>query len=222
MLRSHSDAIRELERAGIRAERRDWVLGDTIVVPLGRPSTASGIELYPNVAWLVPRTSPRWELVQPVVSIERVREFESLDAACNAAIETARLFVLTDRCERCGSDAELDFRESAGDTQFQWWVSTRCASCGARSESDGAGPLPDSLREIELRRNGTWTATASPPSSAVAWSALRTALALDLAGLAALKARLPAAIFTGTFCEASRLRHRLLRDNIESEVAETG
>jgi hypothetical protein len=202
MLRTHADAITFLEAAGVPASRRDWVMGDTIVVPLGHASMRDGITVHPAVAWLVP-FEDSWAIRQPVAELERELAFSTLRDACDAALAIARAFAIFRSCDTCKSPAQLAFGERPRSPEF--WVALRCLSCGAQVESDGTGSLPDELRRLELTRNGTWSVSVKRPTAPTQWTALRRELKLDLPQLANLKRTLAGHVFAGTFAEASRL-----------------
>jgi hypothetical protein len=210
MLCSHADAIAFLEAAGVPASRREWGLGDTIVVPLGHPSTRDGITAYPAVAWLVPVESS-WTIRQPVGQLERQLSFSTLQDACDAMLVIARAFAVLRDCQACHRSAQLDFGERGTSPQF--WVALLCLHCGTRIESDDTGSLPDDLRALELARQGTWSVAVERPTEAAQWSSLRRELQLGLPELARLKASLPGNVFTGTFAEASRLCGALAGDH---------
>jgi hypothetical protein len=202
MLRTHADAIAFLEAAGFAASRRNWELGDTVVVPLGHPSTRNGVTVHPAVAWLVPVESS-WVVRQPLGQVERKLSFPTLREACDAVLVIARAFAVFRDCHQCGQLAQLSFGERHRSLQF--WVALRCLHCGAQVESDDTGALPDDLRALELARNGTWSVSIDRPTEPAQWAALRRELLLDLSQLAGLKASLPDSVFAGTFAEAFRL-----------------
>jgi hypothetical protein len=149
MQTSYSAAIAFLIESGVPASRREWAMGDTIVVPLGHPSTEHGVITYPAVAWLVPRPDRSWD------------------------------FITT--------------------SSLHHWIAIHCGACGSKIESDGIGPLPDKLRELELKRNGEWCVLVPRPES---------------------PKPLPGRIFHGTFAEANRLRSALLAKSINAIVEE--
>jgi len=96
-MHTHDDAIAALLKHGIAASRREWALGDTVVVPLGHPSTTHGITVYPTVAWLVPSHEHSWKLVREVGGTSRTREHPDLDSACLAVFEIAAAFAFFGR-----------------------------------------------------------------------------------------------------------------------------
>ncbi len=202
MLRTHTDAIAFLEAAGVPASRRDWAMGDAVVIPLGHASTRDGIPVHPAVVWLVP-SERSWAIRQPVAQLERELSFLTLRDACDSVIAIARAFALFQTCEACQSPAQLAFGERPRSPEF--WVALRCLTCGAQVESDGTGSLPDELRALELIRNGTWSVSVERPAEPGQSAILRRELQLDLPQLATLKGQLPGAVFAGTFAEASRL-----------------
>lgn len=144
MLHTHAEAIEVLLRAGIPASRRDWALGDTVVVPLGHPSTTNGITVHPSVAWLVP-AAPGWRVEQAVANIPRILLCPDLGAACAVAIDIAQAFGLRRPCQHCNLDAEFDFGERDTPRGLQFWTAARCSHCGSQVEADGLGALPDGL-----------------------------------------------------------------------------
>jgi len=207
-MQTHAEAIEFLRAAGVSASRREWVLGDTIVVPLGHPSLRNGSNVHPGVAWLVP-SEGAWRLEQSVGQASRTQRFPDLEAACAAAVELAEAFAQTQPCHRCGQAAKLSFGERRAPGTLQYWVAAYCEACGAQFESDGTGPLPEELRQLELRRQGAWAVRVERPTTAAQWAALRSALDLSLSELAELKGSLPGGVFTGTFAEAQRLQAAL-------------
>ena len=207
-MQTHSEAIELLRAAGVPASRREWALGDTIVVPLGHPTLREGVTVHPSVAWLVP-SEGSWRLEQPVGTKRRTLGFLDLDAACAAALELARVFAQTEPCHRCGQPAQLSFGEHRARDCLQHWVASRCLACGAQFESDGTGPLPEDLRKLELGRQGAWAVRVERPTTSAHWTALRRELQLSLPELAELKGSLPGLVFTGTFAEAQRLQTAL-------------
>lgn len=221
MQSTHSDAIALLVESGFPATRREWAMGDTIVVPLGHPSTKNGLTTYPAVSWLVPKSNESWDFVQ-VSSVERTRSFRDLDSACRAAIESARAFAFVRRCTHCGGISQVTFGEQIKGSSLEYWIAIYCTGCGSQVESNGTGSLPDDLREVELKRNGAWIVSSPRPQGPKQWAALRSELDLDLAGLAALKSTLPGRIFRGTFAEARRLRTALLAKTVNAVVEEAG
>ncbi|NUP14051.1 MAG: hypothetical protein HOW73_49090 [Polyangiaceae bacterium] len=217
---SHIDAVEELLRHGIAAERREWSLGDTVMVPLGAAFEHSGTVVFSSVAWLVPNSRDAWDLVQMLSQRERRRRFSSLELAVAEALELTKLYDCMGACSACGGVEHLSFGEWCGLGQMTYWIATSCGTCGACSEADGGDSLPEELREIELRRHGTWRLTTSAEHSPRAWSAIRAELALGLPELAALKRTLPGELFRGTLAEVSRLQARLARAHVQTELHE--
>jgi len=207
-MQTHSEAVALLQAAGVAASRQESALGDTVVVPLGHPSVHKGTTVHPSVAWLVP-SQGSWRLEQSMGQVYRTLRFPDLAAACAAALELARAFAQTEPCHRCGKPALLSFGEHSGIGALQHWIAARCEACGAQFESDGAGPLPEELRQLELRRQGAWAVRVERPTTSVQWTALRRELELSLPELAELKRTLPGLVFSGTFAEAQRLRAAL-------------
>jgi hypothetical protein len=220
-LNTHSDAIEVLRRAGIPASRREWVLGDTVVVPLGRPSSAGDITAYPAVAWLVP-TATGWRFEQPVANIPRIVPCSDLSAACDLAIEIARSFTPKEPCTACGFPADLDFGDRSTFGRIQHWTALRCAHCGSRTESDGVDPLPNHLRDLELLRYGAWAVVVESPVTTTQWKLLRPELRLSLQALRELKSRLPGRVFSGTFPEARLFQNRLARAEVMAQLEYAG
>lgn len=203
------------------AWRREWTLGDTVVVPLGRPSVRDGTTVHPSVLWLIPLGSG-WRLEQHVAQIPRSESFVTLAAACNRAIEIAQSFAPTERCAGCGLAAELDFGEHHTGADLAFWVSSRCENCAAQIESDGIGPLPEYLRQLERRRHGIWSVVVRRALGPAQWQAIRRELNLTVPALGDLKATLPGPIFVGTFAEAVRLCRILERAGVVAAVEQAG
>lgn len=220
MMTTYDEAIAALVASGIPATRRHWALGDTIVVPLGHPSVRGDIALHPSVAWLVPGAGHSWELVRAICGESSARGYPNLDAACRAAIDLARAFARFESCRACGAQAEVDFGEHAGESELKYWIAVRCPSCGSQLESDGQGPLPDELRQLEFERNGVWNVLIEPPLSPAQWAAVRTVLDVDLGRIAELERSLPLPIFQGTIAESTRVRNTLTRAGVNATLTQ--
>jgi hypothetical protein len=88
---TRDQAVTFLEARGVSAKQRRWAMGDTIEVPLGSPTIQAGITIYPDVVWLLEDgVPPCWYLVRIIMQRESRAEFESLEAACNEALELSR------------------------------------------------------------------------------------------------------------------------------------
>lgn len=219
-MQTYEEAIAALNQRGIPASRHAWVLGDTIVVPLGHRSVQRDIVVHPTVAWLVPGESREWKLVRIIGGESSAHSYPNLDAACRAAIELAEAFALFEPCIACAAPAEVDFGEHVGPSGLKHWIAYRCAQCGSQTEYDGGGSLPEALRQLEFRRNGAWNVFVEAPLSAAQWAAVRAALGVDLARIAELKRSLPMPIFQGTLGESTQLRQALTEAGIGVRLSE--
>ena len=79
-------AVAALRELGIPAFRRVWALGDTIGVPIGRPSSTpiDGATAYPEIIWIAFAASGLWELVG---YFGDTRTYHDLETAVRAAVE---------------------------------------------------------------------------------------------------------------------------------------
>lgn len=86
------DAIRLLNSRGLRAQRRQWSLGDTIVVTHAHGEMSGEIEVFPLALYIV-CTDGTWEVVNCMRSgpAETTR-CGSLDEACD--VVTDRILAL--------------------------------------------------------------------------------------------------------------------------------
>jgi hypothetical protein len=79
-MRTREEAVEYLRARGFYAEKRDWVLGETVVAATGR-SEASGIAVYARAMYIVPKESG-WISFE----LDRARPDDelpvSLDEAC--------------------------------------------------------------------------------------------------------------------------------------------
>jgi hypothetical protein len=203
VLETHDHALAFFLARGLCAERRVWVLGDTVGVFAGPSAPDShGIVIYADVTWLVPGHDAAWDLVQSVRQHERRRSFPSLHAACCAAVRWTELFDLRESCPACGGGRRYSFGESRRfERPYAWWRSDACSVCGV-TETDGEGPMPQELRRLELERTGAWCVQLVREQTLSGWSTVREALGLSPAVLGELKRRLPCVIFRGTQGEA--------------------
>jgi hypothetical protein len=88
---TRDQAITFLKARGVSAEQRRWAMGDTIEVPLGSAKIHAGITVYPDVLWLLEDGVPlRWYLVRIIQQRESRTEFQSLEAACAAALDLSK------------------------------------------------------------------------------------------------------------------------------------
>lgn len=219
MLHTHDDAIRFFASRRVGAERRSWALGDTVCV-LAHPQEAnsSGIIAYGTVMWLSPSADGTWDLVETVHAHERRRTFDTLDAACEAALVQVELEELVEPCPSCGGTRNLSFGERVRGAVLTWYASTSCQQCGRCSEADGGDRLPDDLREIELRRYGTWALVVRHGDLTHVLATLRSDLGLGMAAMLRLKAQLPGPILPGTIGEALRIKGVLSEKNISADA----
>lgn len=76
------DAMALLNARGVRASRRQWALGDTLVVTHAHGETAGGIEVF-SLALYIVWTDGIWEVVSCAHSgPASVTQCGSLDEAC--------------------------------------------------------------------------------------------------------------------------------------------
>ena len=218
-MQTHGDAVEYLRARSVAATRREWALGDTVVVPIGAGTTGpEGITVYHGVMWLVPREAG-WDVVQPVQSRERRIHFGSLSEACETVLALLPLYDLHEDCSVCGARRGWSFGERVMVDGLRWFVSRSCAECGYCTEADGRDSLPEDLRAIELARSGSWCVRLRSVTSVHGWKAVREALALDLQALATLRRELPCDVFTGTCAESLRVLNRMGMADIVAELA---
>jgi hypothetical protein len=212
----------ELFRAqGFPATRRVWALGDTVAIPVGPEESHGGVVAYRFVAWLAPRGAEGWDFVHPLFAHERRLPFDTLERACEAALRLLPLHDPHDTCPACGGPRRVAFGERPPPALSRWYLSTSCASCGARAECDGDGDLPDDLRAMEEARNGRWAVVVTREPTTRGWQDLRSALGLELSALVELRRRLPGVVFEGTFAQAYRIRELYREGGATVEITET-
>jgi hypothetical protein len=204
-MRGHDEAIEFFRVRGISTSRRVWSLGDTIVVPVGPPNEHAGITTYRDVLWLVPGADGAWDIVYLVRLFGRRLRFDSLERACEGALELLKALDPEDACPTCGGRRRLRFGERCRTSDVTWYLSTSCEACGERTEADGYGELPEDLRAIELARSGAWRVVVTSAPSTAGWSAIREALRLDVGAAMAMKHQIPGAVLETTFAQASRI-----------------
>lgn len=218
-MQTHGHAIEFLRARGVAATRREWALGDTVVVPIGAGTTGpDGITVYRAMMWLVPHEGG-WDVVQPVRSHERRIHRGSLSEACETVLALLQLYDLREECSVCGGRREWSFGERVMAGGLQWFVSRLCGECGYCTEADGHDSLPEDLRALELARSGSWCVRLRAVNSVHGWKAVREALALDLQAVAALRRELPCDVFVGTYAEALRVLERMGKTGIVAELA---
>lgn len=192
----HDEAIALLERLGFcDVTRRQWALGDCVVVPLGRKDT-QGISVWPEVAFLVPSNSG-WDLVRSLRQHEWRKHFTDVELACTALRDIAERFAFPDRCS-CGGELDARVGERVQDT-VRLWCSTHCLKCGARAEMDGRGEMPGDLREWLIVREGRWKVTVTELATTETWKRAREVLKVAIDEIAELRRTPNARIFSGTF-----------------------
>lgn len=187
-----------LERVGFRdVTRRQWALGDCVVVPLGRKDTRGPIAAYPGVAWLVP-SSEGWDLVRPLSQHEWRKHFTSGDLALAAMIDVGARFAFPDRCAGCGSEVDGYIGERVGD-DLRYWCATVCPKCGSQQESDGVGEMPEAWRDCRIARDGRWNVIVTEMATTATWKRARETLRLEVRDVAELRKLPNARIYSGTF-----------------------
>jgi hypothetical protein len=113
------------------------------------------------------------------------------------------------RCPYCGAAATLEFSQWACGCDLHSWESLHCPVCGARREVED--DMREEHRAILLEEEGRWSIMAEGRPSVNLLKAARECLALSLADVAALKARLPGVLASGTRSEMEVLANRLRR-----------
>jgi hypothetical protein len=82
------EAIAWLRSMGRNASARDWVLGETILITVGEPTTADGITVYPGVVYLYPIASGAWNLLDCDPNLPNPAEtYDNLEVAARGAHE---------------------------------------------------------------------------------------------------------------------------------------
>ncbi len=89
VVKSHEDAVSFFQAHGLHAYRRDWALGDTVVVMWCPSHGEHAIVVYRFVLWLVP-SDEACDVVRLARQRERTKRYASLDEACVAALTLAR------------------------------------------------------------------------------------------------------------------------------------
>lgn len=59
-------------------------------------------------------------------------------------------------CPRCGAPGSLKVSQGSFKSQLRWSETVACNQCNLKSEADGVGFLPSSLREAFIRIHGEW------------------------------------------------------------------
>jgi len=117
---------------------------------------------------------------------------------------------IREKCSDCGVESNARFGESDSGwpRSLAHWRSFHCCACGSRYEADGAGPLPDELRTIELAEGGIWCLSLDNVSLE-SLNELRVVLVLGLPELAQVKACAGREILFGTEWEVRRISSAL-------------
>lgn len=97
----------------------------------------------------------------------------------------------------------LKVEQSVRHGKLRWYETVNCSNCGLRSEADGLGFPPQSIRLKLIEKAGLWRvmmgASVSPPTLA---KTIRDALALEPAESLRIAKSLPGAVYAGTEYEA--------------------
>jgi hypothetical protein len=115
------------------------------------------------------------------------------------------------KCPYCGAAARLDFDQAAHGCELLWSESLHCPACGARMEADGGEDMPEARRAVLLAEEGRWSVVVDDRPTVGLLRAARECLALSVAEVPALKARLPGVLAMGTRSEMEVLASRLRR-----------
>lgn len=124
--------------------------------------------------------------------------------------------VLLYRTCTCSSIREDRFLHVVRNGQQAVHLSSHCASCGTRQESEFQ-TLPMDVREAILGEQGSWGLFLKQPVTARVLVALRKRLKLGMEDAASLKGG-ARPVMTGTRVEAAFLRSLLQQDAVESDV----
>jgi hypothetical protein len=86
-MESLDDAVALLKSRGLRAIRRQWSLGDTVLVTHARRDVSDGIEVFPEALYIV-CSNENWEVLNPMIigPGEKV-ECISLAEACDVVTD---------------------------------------------------------------------------------------------------------------------------------------
>lgn len=122
-------------------------------------------------------------------------------------------------CGACGREGTADVGQSLG-IGLRWFLSFRCAYCGAALEADG-DDAPADVRRAILMEQGTFVlrVEVAPPNRVRALAALRALLELSLEET---KARLSGEVARGTDVEMEHLRRELAERGITAMVRRAG
>lgn len=120
-------------------------------------------------------------------------------------------------CGVCGGQAWETFGDRAVGDALTWSSSLACEHCGAGIEADGHGALPDDLRSIQIRENGTWGLVCKGDRIAIL-AKLRAMLPLTMQEIIELKRALPGPLLSLTRAEAQRIANALQSIGATSEL----
>ncbi|MFT3857805.1 MAG: hypothetical protein QM742_10025 [Aquabacterium sp.] len=109
-------------------------------------------------------------------------------------------------CPQCGAANGLRVGQLIRQGKLRWYETVNCDSCNMRSESDGIGIAPQSLREKLIASNGVWQVKVNEPKSTTTVAkVVRDALALEMKEAVQMAKGLPGVVYTGTKSEANWL-----------------
>jgi hypothetical protein len=80
------EAIAWLRSVGRNASARDWVMGKTIVITIGEPTTHGEITVYPSAVYVYPAMNGAWNLYEPGL-LDPAETYDSLESAVRGAHE---------------------------------------------------------------------------------------------------------------------------------------
>jgi hypothetical protein len=97
---TRNEAISWLQSVGMKASARDWSLGETIAIPIGKPDIAHGIGIagYPDgVLYICPQENGHWYLLDCYHLDNRTRvdgfDLKSLYSDLESAMHAAKEYI---------------------------------------------------------------------------------------------------------------------------------
>jgi ribosomal protein L7/L12 len=111
----------------------------------------------------------------------------------------------------------------AGGTRLVWWESFWCDACGAATETDNRGFLPEAEREALINADGLWeVVVGSIDDQVVVAKTMRRALGLGLEEALVASRKIPGCVWSGTEVEAKWLVRELEVAGIDAVVKTVG
>lgn len=128
------------------------------------------------------------------------------------------MVTIKEKCPECNQEMTVSIGQSDRVEKLVWFRSFRCDHCGISMEEDGVD-LPEDLRAIILKNDGTWALSVmSGENRVIVYKVLRKTMGLTMSEIKKIAKDHQEAIITGTHVEMRFLKNRMEKEGLRVQV----